>query len=240
MKSLQNTIVMRLDAHITAVLDLFKYRKTINETPLIAWQNYSNCIAKIVDGQVHCAGSCYSITIEDTHSQHQRIASEAARQTAQDTIDTLHARVMDTLHTLGTALLDTPVVRTTTMRPYVLSGVGSGGPWIVVGAHHNGEPTTTKQQLTLLDLRDVAVDLLLAACFTPTFSTTQWCVIHRHGSRRHTVQAATPGEALQWAALLHDNSLVDPTQPHPLVFGHIDQDDVIKTLDNAKHRNAHM
>lgn len=175
---------------------------------------------------------------------HHRISVQAHQARLQSEVDARHADLADHLGRLLTTMAEGPVGANTDYRPNVGVFFNSLGPSIAIGARvPSVKPVTVQGECWLPTQRDLAQRLICAATFNDTIGTgTPWTILyggmgmHANNTHQHTsVRAPTPGDALQWAALLRTNSLLNRHAHSHQIMG-VSPETVQASLDHAWER----
>lgn len=145
-----------------------------------------------------------------SHHQALRIASD--QRFYQDAIDTQSATLRSTVVALLGAMRQGPVALHTPYQPQLMCGVGILAPYLSINATTSPTPTIEPSGECWLQQSDTAWRLVMAATFNATIGIGRpWTILSNPSanttSAAITVCAPTPGDALQWASLLHSNSL---------------------------------
>lgn len=208
MTPLHATIIDTFTAHVHTLDRLLAAQATYKNHALLAIDEGTNAVCFLREGGavfLRAGEEEVALRNEEPSTNHERIAGLAALQEAEATFSSIGADMGRTLRATFDAILQGPVAQNTPYRPHFLSGSDGRYAWIAISANTGGSSSAMSDILLEGPNLRYATNLALACAFNTTLGTGRpWTLRHRHASHVHTVVAPTPGDALQWAALLHD------------------------------------
>lgn len=152
-------------------------------------------------------------------SRHEDTQDQELVQSLTPTMEALATGVQATLDQIHRMVVHSPRYHRHNLSPLISSGLDQAGAWMTISTLPSPRHRSVGRLYTVPHTQILEHLLLAATCSNPSLTGPSWRVFCNNGYQHVDVLAATAGEALENAALMHDNTLLEHTrfQDQPVV-----------------------